>query len=186
MNIDEFGRASGLAIDRNDMIYTADSESTDTGPPGLAQGHPHRESERREGDDVRSAAQDRFSRWRHGRRHRHRCRRQYLHRGSHSEGRDEIRQGLRTAEFEPCSRAGAELLWRAANDVGSLRFQPIVKPSSSRPLRKEDSSSSSESDERPLKYPTRGMADCCARRERPRRRAAKQRDELAASHTNSL
>ena len=33
---DEFGRTSGLAIDRNDAIYTADSESTERVHPGLA------------------------------------------------------------------------------------------------------------------------------------------------------
>ena len=50
--------SSGLAIDRNDVIYTADSESTERVHPGLAQGHPDRESQRRQGDDVHSAAQD--------------------------------------------------------------------------------------------------------------------------------
>ena len=37
-NIDEFGRTSGLAIDRNDVIYTADSESTERGHPGWQKG----------------------------------------------------------------------------------------------------------------------------------------------------
>ena len=35
---DEFGRSSGLAIDRNDMIYTADSESTERVHPGWLRG----------------------------------------------------------------------------------------------------------------------------------------------------
>jgi DNA-binding beta-propeller fold protein YncE len=34
----EFGRTSGLAIDRNDVIYTADSESTDRVHPGWRRG----------------------------------------------------------------------------------------------------------------------------------------------------
>src|SRR5438128_2490502 len=35
---DEFGRSSGLAIDKNDVIYTADSESTETVHPGWHKG----------------------------------------------------------------------------------------------------------------------------------------------------
>lgn len=35
---DEFGRTSGLAIDKNDMIYTADSESTEKVHPGWQRG----------------------------------------------------------------------------------------------------------------------------------------------------
>ena len=35
---DDFGRTSGLAIDRNDVIYTADSESTDRVHPGWQRG----------------------------------------------------------------------------------------------------------------------------------------------------
>ena len=35
---DDFGRSSGLAIDKNDMIYTADSESTDRVHPGWLRG----------------------------------------------------------------------------------------------------------------------------------------------------
>jgi sugar lactone lactonase YvrE len=35
---DEFGRTSGLAIDRNDTIYTADSESTERVHPGWMKG----------------------------------------------------------------------------------------------------------------------------------------------------
>ena len=35
---DEFGRTSGLAIDRNDTIYTADSESTERVHPGWLKG----------------------------------------------------------------------------------------------------------------------------------------------------
>ena len=34
----EFGRTSGLAIDRNDVIYTADSESTERVHPGWQKG----------------------------------------------------------------------------------------------------------------------------------------------------
>jgi DNA-binding beta-propeller fold protein YncE len=35
---DEFGRTSGLAIDKNDVIYTADSESTERVHPGWQRG----------------------------------------------------------------------------------------------------------------------------------------------------
>ena len=35
---DDFGRVSGLAIDKNDMIYTADSESTERVHPGWRRG----------------------------------------------------------------------------------------------------------------------------------------------------
>src|SRR5437764_3917228 len=35
---DDFGRTSGLAIDRNDVIYTADSESTEKVHPGWLRG----------------------------------------------------------------------------------------------------------------------------------------------------
>jgi DNA-binding beta-propeller fold protein YncE len=35
---DEFGRTSGLAIDKNDVIYTADSESTERVHPGWLRG----------------------------------------------------------------------------------------------------------------------------------------------------
>ena len=90
----EFSRVSGLAIDGNDTIYVADSEIDAAEPPGLAQGHSHRKLEGRQGDDVRAAAQDRCSRWSYGRRDRRRCRRQCVHRGSHGEGRDEVRQAV--------------------------------------------------------------------------------------------
>ena len=66
---DDFSRSSGLAIDRNDVIYTADSESTERVHPGLAARNPHRESEGRQGHDVHPAAQDRCSltaRWAKG------------------------------------------------------------------------------------------------------------------------
>jgi sugar lactone lactonase YvrE len=36
--LDEFGRVSGLAIDRNDVIYTADSESSERVHPGWQRG----------------------------------------------------------------------------------------------------------------------------------------------------
>jgi DNA-binding beta-propeller fold protein YncE len=35
---DEFGRTSGLAVDRNDVVYTADSESTERVHPGWQRG----------------------------------------------------------------------------------------------------------------------------------------------------
>jgi len=35
---DDFGRVSGLAIDKNDVIYTADSESTEKVHPGWLRG----------------------------------------------------------------------------------------------------------------------------------------------------
>ena len=89
---DDFGRTSGLAIDKNDVIYTADSESTERVHPGWQRGirigslkdgkvtifiPPHMTAE--------------FSGRRDGGRHRHRCGRQRLHSGSATEGRDEIR-----------------------------------------------------------------------------------------------
>ena len=55
---DDFGRTSGLAIDGNDVIYTADSESTERVHPGWQRGHPHRQPQGREGDDLRSASHD--------------------------------------------------------------------------------------------------------------------------------
>ena len=91
---DEFGRVSGLAIDRNDVDLHGRLRVDRKGSPGLAQGDPDREPQRRQGDDVHPATQDGFSRWRHGGRHRHRRRWQSLHRGSKSAGRDEIRQEL--------------------------------------------------------------------------------------------
>jgi hypothetical protein len=36
--LDNFGRSSGLAIDRNDVIYTTDSESTERVHPGWQRG----------------------------------------------------------------------------------------------------------------------------------------------------
>jgi sugar lactone lactonase YvrE len=36
--LDDFGRTSGLAIDKNDVIYTTDSESTDRVHPGWIRG----------------------------------------------------------------------------------------------------------------------------------------------------
>src|SRR5258707_11779429 len=39
------------------------------------------------------------------------------------------------------------------------------------------------SSDRGLTRPTTGIAGCCARRERPRSRAAEQRDELAPPHS---
>ena len=38
LEYDDFGRTSGLAIDRNDVIYTADSESTEQVHPGWQRG----------------------------------------------------------------------------------------------------------------------------------------------------
>src|SRR5260221_7105176 len=35
---DDFGRTSGLAVDKNDVIYTADSESTERVHPGWQRG----------------------------------------------------------------------------------------------------------------------------------------------------
>ena len=35
---DDFGRVSGLAIDKNDIIYTSDSESTEKVHPGWLRG----------------------------------------------------------------------------------------------------------------------------------------------------
>ena len=97
----EFSRVSGLAIDANDTIYAANSEIDAEEPPGLAQGHSHRKPEGRQGDDVRAAAQDRCARRRHGRRDRGRCGRQYLHRGSHGAGRDQVREGVEDASPLP-------------------------------------------------------------------------------------
>ncbi len=53
------------------------------GSPRLAEGNPHRKSQRRESDDVHSAPHDaEFSGRRHGGRHRHRRRGQHLYSGS--------------------------------------------------------------------------------------------------------
>jgi hypothetical protein len=38
LEYDDFGRTSGLAIDKNDVIYTADSESTEKVHPGWQRG----------------------------------------------------------------------------------------------------------------------------------------------------
>ena len=91
----DFGRTSGLAIDSERRHLHGRLGVDRTGSPGLAEGNPDRESQRREGDDLHSRPHDaEFSRWRDGGRHRHRRRRQCLHRGSATEGRDEIRQEL--------------------------------------------------------------------------------------------
>src|SRR5712691_10857403 len=79
---DDFGR---LRVDRK-------------GSPGMAQGDPDWESQRRQSDDVHSGPQDGFSRRRHGGGHRHRRRWQFVHSGSTTEGRHEIRQELDASE----------------------------------------------------------------------------------------
>ena len=38
LEYDDFGRTSGLAIDKNDVIYTTDSESTERVHPGWQRG----------------------------------------------------------------------------------------------------------------------------------------------------
>ncbi len=55
----EFSRVSGIAIDGNDTIYAADSEFDAEEPPRLAQGHPHRQPEGRQGDGLHPGAHDR-------------------------------------------------------------------------------------------------------------------------------
>jgi len=84
---------SGIAIDGNDTLYAADSESTPRSHPGWLKGirigslkdgkvtifvPPHK-------TDAPDGAMEKD---------RHRYRRQSVHRGSHREGRDEVRQGL--------------------------------------------------------------------------------------------
>ena len=54
----EFSRASGLAIDGNDTIYAADSESDPEEASRLAQGHSRRKFEGRQGDHLRAATQN--------------------------------------------------------------------------------------------------------------------------------
>ncbi len=76
----EFSRVSGIAIDGNDVLYAADSEFDAQEPPRLAQGHSNWQLERRQGDDLYPAAQNRFPGRSHGRGNRHRCRRKYFYR----------------------------------------------------------------------------------------------------------
>ena len=95
---DDFGRVSGLAIDKNDIIYTADSESTEKVHPGWLRGirignlkdgkvtifiPPHK-TDSPDGAMGEGIAIDD-------------CR-QHLHRRSHAERRDEIRQEIATLE----------------------------------------------------------------------------------------
>ena len=49
-----FSRLSGIYIDKNDMLYGADSESSETHEQGLAAGHPHRQRQGSEADGTSS------------------------------------------------------------------------------------------------------------------------------------
>ena len=92
---DDFGRTSGLAIDKNDVIYTADSESTERVHPGWQRGirigslkdgkvtmfiPPHKTPNSPDGAMGEGIAIDAAG--------------NRLHSGSTTEGRDEIRQEL--------------------------------------------------------------------------------------------
>ncbi len=50
----QFGRPSGLAIDRNDILYVTDSQTTD-GRPGISERYLYRERAGREGDGLHSS-----------------------------------------------------------------------------------------------------------------------------------
>lgn len=70
LEYDTFGRTSGLAIDKNDVICTTGSESTEKVHPGWQRRNPRRKSQRGESDDFHSAAHDaEFFRRRYGERH---------------------------------------------------------------------------------------------------------------------
>ena len=92
---DDFGRTSGLAIDRNDVIYTADSESSERVHPGWQRGI--RIGSVKDGK-VTMFVPPHMTPNSAGRRdgggHRHRRRRQHLHRRGAAERRHEIRSGL--------------------------------------------------------------------------------------------
>ena len=55
----QFSRPSGVYIDKNDVIYVADSESgsVDQDPHRLEARHPHRQRQGRQGDGVHSGSQ---------------------------------------------------------------------------------------------------------------------------------
>ena len=57
----QFGRVSGLFIDRNDTLYAIDSESNADTASGLEDRHPDREREGRQGARLHPAARDRTS-----------------------------------------------------------------------------------------------------------------------------
>ena len=56
---DDFGRTSGLAIDKNDVIYTTDSGVHRKSSSWMAQGNSHRQPQRRQGHHVYSGSQGR-------------------------------------------------------------------------------------------------------------------------------
>jgi hypothetical protein len=102
-------------------------------------GHSHRQLERRQGDDLRAAAQDRYSRWSHGRRDRHRCGRQSVHRGSHRAPHN-AHCAERASTFCPPplreeasvtdSDSLAEVIWASAKNTGQAYPADFERPES--------------------------------------------------------
>ena len=105
LEYDDFGRTSGLAIDKNDVIYTADSESTERVHPGWQRGI--RIGSLKDGKVttfIPPHMMPNSAGRRHGGRHRHRRRRQHLYGGSTTEGRDEIRHAVAAGFGRPAER----------------------------------------------------------------------------------
>ena len=98
----EFARPSGVAIGRRRHALFGRCRIGRPQESRLAQGHPHRQLEGRQGDWLHSAAQDQYTRGRHGRRHRHRCGRQSLHRRSHRAGRVQVREAVEALNEPLC------------------------------------------------------------------------------------
>ena len=99
----EFGRTSGLAIDANDVIYTADSESNERVHPGWQRGI--RIGSLKDGKVtifIPPHAMPNSPRRRDGRRHRDRRRRQHLHRGSAAQRHHEIRSRTSVLRLDTC------------------------------------------------------------------------------------
>ena len=54
----QFGRPSGLYIDKNDRLYVIDADSTAANLSGLEEGHSHRQRQGRQGDRIRPGSSD--------------------------------------------------------------------------------------------------------------------------------
>ena len=59
----QFGRPSGIYIDKNDMIYVADSQSSDKTQSRLQAGHPGRQRQGRQGHGVHRGEPSSSARW---------------------------------------------------------------------------------------------------------------------------
>ena len=90
----QFSRPSGIFIDKNDVIYVADSESESVSrePRRLEARHPHRKRQGRHGHSVHSRSCRRRNGHQRGRRRRGRFERRDLRRGSRAEGFEEVRE----------------------------------------------------------------------------------------------